>query len=54
MACEEAELGPDGFEQKMKAQQQLQEQVMSDLVTIKKTISPRSMSKIFECAYCSN
>lgn len=27
MACEEAELGPDGFEQKMKAQQQLQEQV---------------------------
>lgn len=34
MVCEEAELGPDGYEQKMKAQQQLQEQVMSALVII--------------------
>ncbi|BAB01086.1 unnamed protein product [Arabidopsis thaliana] len=36
MACEEAELGQDGFEQKMKALQQLQEQVMLALVTIRK------------------
>ncbi|XP_024007210.1 uncharacterized protein LOC18012470 isoform X2 [Eutrema salsugineum] len=31
MACEEAELGPDGFEQKMKAQQQLQQQLQKQL-----------------------
>lgn len=29
MACEEAELGPDGFEHKMEAQRQLHEEVMS-------------------------
>lgn len=32
MACEEAELGADGFELKMKAQQELQERVMSVLL----------------------
>lgn len=44
MACEEAELGTDGFEQKMEAQQQLQEQVMSALVITKQNVHWSSMS----------
>ncbi|XP_019099833.1 PREDICTED: uncharacterized protein LOC104783589 [Camelina sativa] len=36
MACEEAELGPDGFEQKMIAQQLLQEQQLEMLKYIRK------------------
>ncbi|XP_010425444.1 PREDICTED: uncharacterized protein LOC104710523 [Camelina sativa] len=36
MACEEAELGPDGFEQKMIAQQQLQEQQLEMLKYMRK------------------
>ncbi|CAE6068861.1 unnamed protein product [Arabidopsis arenosa] len=36
MACEEAELGFDGFEQKMKAQQQLQEQQLEMLKYMRK------------------
>ncbi|XP_023638213.1 uncharacterized protein LOC17884864 isoform X1 [Capsella rubella] len=36
MACEEAELGPEGFEQKMIAQQQLQEQQLEMLMYMRK------------------
>ncbi|KFK33627.1 hypothetical protein AALP_AA5G038100 [Arabis alpina] len=35
-ACEEAELGPEGFEEKMKAQQQLQEQQLEMLKYMRK------------------
>lgn len=52
MACEEAELGPDGFEQKMKAQQQLQEQVMSSLVITRKF--PFKCNANYLNVYCSN
>ncbi|KAH0908409.1 hypothetical protein HID58_031730 [Brassica napus] len=36
MACEEAELGPDGFEQKMEAQRQLHEQQLEMLKYMRK------------------
>ncbi|CAN6969908.1 unnamed protein product [Brassica rapa subsp. trilocularis] len=36
MACEEAELGPDGFQQKMEAQQQLHEQQLEMLKYMRK------------------
>lgn len=44
MACEEAELGPDGFEQKMEAQQQLHEQVMPALVITEQNVHVSSVS----------
>lgn len=44
MACEEAELGPDGFEQKMEAQRQLHEQVMSALLKTKQNLHVSSLS----------
>lgn len=57
MACEEAELGPDCFQQKMEAQQQLHEQVKCQVWWLPNKnvhVSSLSILYVFKCAWCSN